>query len=105
MSQLPADSSSFPNNQPPDPANARPLPRRALPRCNLILHYRPPQELMFVVRTLMTLMRLGRAEATHKMWESYHGGRSVLSTTYLERAELYVELFAEQGLSVSIEPQ
>ena len=32
------------------------------------------------------------------MWEAYHLGRSVVVATHLERAELYVEQFAERGL-------
>jgi ATP-dependent Clp protease adapter protein ClpS len=52
----------------------------------------------------MELMRFPRAEATYKMWEAYHCGRSVLLITYRERAELYVEQFASKGLTVTIEP-
>jgi len=59
---------------------------------------------MFVVRSVMELTRYMRAEATHKMWESYHNGRSILLSTWLERAELYVEQFAAKGLVISIEP-
>jgi hypothetical protein len=47
-------------------------------------------ELMLVVRTIMELTHLGRAEATHKTWASYHLGRSLLrgdtnSATALKR--------------------
>jgi len=42
--------------------------------------------------------------ATHKMWEAQRGGRSVLLTTYLERAELYVEQFVAAGLTIVVEP-
>ena len=59
---------------------------------------------MFVVRSVMELTRYMRAEATNKMWESYHSGRSILLSTWLERAELYVEQFADKGLVISIEP-
>jgi ATP-dependent Clp protease adapter protein ClpS len=59
---------------------------------------------MFVVRSVMELTRFPRAEATHKMWEAHHQGRSILLTTYLERAELYVEQFASKGLDTSVEP-
>jgi ATP-dependent Clp protease adapter protein ClpS len=52
----------------------------------------------------MELTRFCRPEATHKMWEAHHNGRSVLLTTWLERAELFVELFAERNLTVSVEP-
>jgi ATP-dependent Clp protease adapter protein ClpS len=61
-------------------------------------------DLMHVVRTVMELTRFCRAEATHKMWEAHHNGRSILLTTWLERAELYVEQFAERGLQVAVEP-
>jgi hypothetical protein len=59
---------------------------------------------MFVVRTVMELTRFCRAEATHKMWEAFHGGRSRLLVTHLERAELYREQFADRGLPVTLEP-
>jgi ATP-dependent Clp protease adapter protein ClpS len=59
---------------------------------------------MFVIRSVMELTRFPRAEATHKMWEAHHQGRSTLLTTWLERAELYVEQFASRGLDTSIEP-
>ena len=77
---------------------------RQLPRYKLILHRNPALDLMFVVRSVMELTRFPRAEATHKMWEAHHNGRSTLLTTWLERAELYVEQFADKGLITSIEP-
>ncbi len=75
-----------------------------LPRYNVVLHHDAAADLMFVVRSVMELTRFPRAEATHKMWESYHRGRSVLLNTYRERAELYVEQFAAKGLTASVEP-
>src|SRR5262247_2586486 len=77
---------------------------RQLPRYKLILHQNPTLDLMFVVRSVMELTRFPRAEATHKMWEAHHNGRSVVLTTWLERAELYVEQFATKGMTTSIEP-
>jgi ATP-dependent Clp protease adapter protein ClpS len=59
--------------------------------------------MMFIVRTVMELTRFCRAEATHKMWEAHHSGRSVLLTTYRERAELFVEQFTARGLHVTLE--
>src|SRR5215472_7197860 len=78
--------------------------KRTMPRYKVILLQNAIDDLMFVVRSVMELTRFPRAEATHKMWEAYHCGRSVLLTTYLERAELYVEQFASKGLSVTLEP-
>jgi ATP-dependent Clp protease adapter protein ClpS len=79
--------------------------RRALPRYRVILHQSATHELMFIVRTVMELTRFCRAEATHRMWEAHHCGRSVLLVTYRERAELYVEQFASRGLTVSLEAE
>jgi ATP-dependent Clp protease adaptor protein ClpS len=95
MSQHPFD----PSSPPPGP-----VPRSTLPRFKLLLLHNDALELMFIVRTVMELTRLCRAEATHKMWEAYHTGRSLLLVTYKERAELYAEIFTERGLTVSIEP-
>ncbi len=78
--------------------------RRDLPRYKVVLLHEAFNDLMFVVRSVMELMRFPRAEATHKMWEAHHSGRSVLLVTYLERAELFVEQFAGKGLKVTIEP-
>jgi len=74
-----------------------------LPRYRVILHQDPDLDLMFVVRSVMELTRFPRAEATNKMWQAHHNGRSVLLTTHLERAELYVEQFASKGLTTSVE--
>ena len=96
-------------NEPADaPGPRRPRPqsqpsRRELPRCRLILHSSPVNDMMFIVRTIMEVTRFCLAEATHKMWEAHHCGRSVLFTTYRERAELFVEQFASRGLKVTIE--
>ena len=98
MSQFhPADRPGIPRI-PPAPS------RKQLPRYKVVLLQTGLNDLMFVVRCVMELMRYPRAEATHKMWETHHCGRSVLLTTYLERAELFVEQFAERGLSVTLEP-
>jgi ATP-dependent Clp protease adapter protein ClpS len=77
---------------------------RQLPRFKVVLQQNDMNDLMFVVRSVMELMRFPRAEATYKMWEAYHCGRSVLLITYRERAELYVEQFASKGLTVTVEP-
>ena len=96
------DRSRLPN---PLSANNCPLEKnRTIPRFKVVLLQSAIDDLMFIVRSVMEVTRFPRAEATHKMWEAHHCGRSVLLTTYLERAELYVEQFAGKGLSVTIEP-
>ncbi len=92
------------SNRPAVPSSLhRPTPR-ALPRYRLVLVSDRQLDLMHVVRSIMELTRFLRAEATHKMWQAHHLGRSVLLHTHLERAELYVEQFASRGLALLIEP-
>ncbi len=75
-----------------------------LPLYQVVLLRDTVNELPFIVRIVMDVTRLYKDEATLKMWEAYHRGRSVLLRTYRERAELFAELFAERGLSVALEP-
>jgi ATP-dependent Clp protease adaptor protein ClpS len=106
MSQPPADRPHVPR-LPETPAQSRPLDNnrsREVPRFKVVLHHDASHDLMFVVRSVMELTRFPRAEATHKMWEAHHSGRSVLLVTYLERAELFVDQFAAKGLKVTAEP-
>jgi ATP-dependent Clp protease adapter protein ClpS len=78
--------------------------RRKLPPYRVVLLNNDDQDLMFVVRTIMELTRLCRAEATHKMWEAHHSGRAQLLITHKERAELYAAQFADRGLRTLVEP-
>jgi ATP-dependent Clp protease adaptor protein ClpS len=79
-------------------------PRLSMPLYKVLLHYDAASDLMVIVHAVMDLTRFCRAEATHRMWQACHDGRSLLLITYKERAELYVEQFAGKGLTVSIEP-
>ncbi len=103
MSMIPPDLPGVP----PYSTRAQEQPRSRrwqLPPYRVILHNNAAADMMFIVRTIMELTRFCRAEATHKMWEAHHCGRSVLLQTHKERAELYVEQFADKGLTVTIEP-
>ena len=88
----------------PDPWARRSPYSRPPSRYNVILHRSADKSLLFVIRAVMELTRFCKEEATHRMWEAYHLGRSVVVATHLERAELYVEQFAERGLPASVEP-
>ena len=87
-----------------DPWARRSSSPRPLNRYNVVLHRAADKSLLFVIAAVMDLTRFCKEEATHRMWESYHLGRSVVVATHLERAELYVEQFAERGLPASVEP-
>src|SRR5262249_49235706 len=98
---------SLPLPDSPDPrrpASSGQTASRQLPRFKVILLRDSINDLMFIVRTVMELTRLCRAEATHKMWEAHHCGQSVLLVTYRERAELYVEQFPSRNLATTLEP-
>lgn len=70
----------------------------------VMMHRVAGQSLLFVVAALRELTRFGEAEAMILMWQAYHEGRTSITTTHLERAELYVEQFAARGLIATIEP-
>ena len=93
--------------QPPTSGPSRFASRfgRSVPRYKVLLHRTADKELMFVVKAVMELTRYGSAEAEFRMWEAHHRGRATVLVTHLERAELYVELFAARGLLASIEPE
>ena len=78
------------------------LPSR---RFKVVLHRATDKDLMFVARVVMELTRFGSAEAEFRMWETHHRGRSLVVITHLERAELFVEQFADRGLAATIEPE
>jgi len=78
--------------------------RQALRTCKVVLHRGTAWDLLAVLRIILQLTRLGRAEATQKLWLAHRLGRSVLLAAHPERAELYVQLFAARGLTVALEP-
>lgn len=103
MSQHPSEKPTGPT--PSLPATQQSLAAaRPIPLVRLILHSGAFMDLMFVVRTIMELIHFCQAEATNKMWEAHHFGRSQLLVTYRERAEWFAEQFAARGLTVTIEP-
>lgn len=98
--------SSFPSprRNHDDSASSGQPHRPPTPRFHVVLHHAADMGLLFVVQVLRELTRYGEAEAMSRMWEAYHRGRALVLVTHLERAELYVEQFADRGLIASIEP-
>lgn len=76
----------------------------AYPRRRVILLKPDSVSLTNVVKAVMELAHYGEAEATYRMWDAHYAGRAVVLEAHLERAELYVELFAERGLATTLEP-
>lgn len=82
-----------------EPVTVGPLLRQY----NVILHRATDKPLLFVVRAVRELTHFAEAEAMARMWDTHHAGRAVVLATHLERAELYVEQFADRGLEATLE--
>ena len=80
------------------------IARRPVRKVKLVLLKAENQNLVAVVNAVMDLTHYGREEATYRMWQAYHTGRCPVLVTHLERAELYVEQFADRGLPATLEP-
>ncbi len=93
--------SEFSADPPAAPVPSSPPP---LKRYRVMLSHCAEKGLLFFVKVVRDLMHFGDAEATFRMWDAYHHGRTVALITHLELAELFVELFREQGLPASLEP-
>ena len=85
----------------PDQGHRQPGPLRQFA---VILLRNESTELMQIVRVIMELTHFCRDEATHKMWQAHHRGRSLVLKTHQERAELFVEQFAAKGVRALAEP-
>ncbi|MCC6682377.1 MAG: ATP-dependent Clp protease adaptor ClpS [Phycisphaeraceae bacterium] len=91
-----------------DKADLKTLPlkpkRKQLPPYRVLLHNDEQNEMLYVVQTIVSLTPLPLRDAAAKMLEAHRRGLSLLLTTHLERAELYVLQFARRNLTVTIEP-
>ncbi len=74
-------------------------------RYKVILHRSANVDLAEIARTLRELTHYADAEATFRMWDAYQNGWTLVLTTHLERAELFVEQLGNRGLCASVEPE
>lgn len=79
--------------------------RLGLPPCRLVLLPKFESDLLFVVRSLMEVTRLGCVEAAEATWEASQRGRASLLLATRERAELYAEQLSARGIGSYIEPR
>src|SRR5262245_33092019 len=78
--------------------------RTALDRpWNVIVWDDPINLMSYVVYVFQKLFGFSEQEATVKMLEVHHQGRSLVITTERERAELYVTRLHEYGLKATME--
>ena len=79
-------------------------PPEPLPPWKVLLHNDDKNELVFVIKTVVSLTPLNEDAARQRTIEAHESGVSLLLTTHKERAELYREQFQSKGLTVTIEP-
>lgn len=82
----------------------RPVTRRELPQCRVVLHNDDVNEVASVIRTLTRLTPLTKERATLVTLHAHFHGDALVLITHKERAELYVTQFRSRGLTVSLEP-
>ncbi|GIW80604.1 MAG: hypothetical protein KatS3mg105_2411 [Gemmatales bacterium] len=73
------------------------------PASRLVLHRSSDWDILSVTRTIMELLRLGAIEASNCARQAEQRGQATLMVTHKERAELYVDRFANRGLKVTID--
>ena len=78
--------------------------QKLLPPYSVLLHNDDFNEMLYVVESITKITPLPRRDAALKMLEAHKRGLTLLLTTHLERAELYVLQFASKNLTVTIEP-
>lgn len=93
-------------SQPKGDGKPKPKPKLPgmLPPWKVLLHNDDHNEMMFVVLTVMDLVKLKEQEAVIRTLEAHETGVALLVVTHKERAELYRDQFESKGLTVTIEP-
>ena len=86
------------------PASTRPKPRN-LPQWRVLLHNDDVNEFLYVIDTVIELIRVRRQDATLRVIEAHQSGLALLTTTHREHAELLQEQFMSKKLIVTLEQQ
>jgi ATP-dependent Clp protease adaptor protein ClpS len=85
----------------PEAPIARP---KRLPGWAVLLHNDDVNEIEFVVRSVVELVRIPVGDALDRTLEAHDSGVAMLVVTHREKAELLQEQLASRGLTVTIEP-
>ena len=78
-------------------------PKR-LPGWAVLLHNDNVNEIEFVVRSVVELVRIPVGDALDRTMEAHDSGLAMLTVTHREKAELLQEQLVSRGLTVTIEP-
>jgi ATP-dependent Clp protease adaptor protein ClpS len=80
------------------------MPPKLLPQWKVLLHNDDKNDIVYVVVTIIELMRFKEPKAIECTKEAHLRGLSLLTITHKEKAELLQEQFQSKGLTVTIEP-
>ena len=78
-------------------------PSQAMPQWAVRLHNDDKHEMIYVVSTLVQLVRLPTKDATDRTLATYNNGSAIVFQTHREHAELVRDQLQSKGLSATIE--
>lgn len=86
------------------PTCEKPAPKiEQLPPWKVILHDDDVNTAEYIVKKLQEITRLTEDIAEQRTLEAHKKGLALLLITHMERAELFVEMFASCGIDVTTE--
>ena len=78
-------------------------PSQAMPQWAVRLHNDNKNDMVYVVSTLVQLVRLPAKDATERTLETHNHGSAIVFQTHREHAELVRDQLQSKGLSATIE--
>ncbi len=85
------------------PAETSARPSEAMPQWAVRLHNDNKNDMVYVVSTLVQLVRLPTKVATERTLETHNNGSAIVFQTHREHAELVRDQMQSKGLSATIE--
>ena len=85
------------------PVETAARPSQAMPQWAVRLHNDNKNDMVYVVSTLVQLVRLPAKDATERTLETHNNGSAIVFQTHREHAELVRDQLTSKGLSATIE--
>lgn len=85
------------------PVETAARPTHAMPQWAVRLHNDNKNDMVYVVSTLVQLVRLPAQDATERTLETHNNGSAIVFQTHREHAELVRDQLTSKGLSATIE--
>ncbi|MCE9619354.1 MAG: ATP-dependent Clp protease adaptor ClpS [Planctomycetes bacterium] len=85
------------------PVETNVRPSQGMPQWAVRLHNDDKNDMVYVVSTLIKLIRIPAKDATERTLETHNNGSAIVFQTHREHAELVRDQLQSKGLSASIE--